>query len=182
MAETIGVDLPGVTDPDLLYHYRLGVFHAVWGNIDVTTDFAIGQFMILDPEETLLVTWGMPFGAKAKLLSRLIKRSSHPEKQALTTAFNAIKGDAKRDILAHGYPVEDDEHVGFIEKQRGNDFTTKLHVFTRAEFRIHVARLIEHMHALNKALGAPVEDVAKFVEIAKNMEKSPKTSPGKPTS
>jgi hypothetical protein len=166
----ISVEIPGITDPEILYHYQLGVFHGVWGTVDVTIDFAIGKFMSLPHEDALMITWGMMFGTKAKLLSNLIKKSHHPKKHVLTTAFNAIKGLAKRDIVAHGYQIENPTHVGFLEKARGGGerFSAKLHVFTREEFARHVDKLIGDANAFYDALDAPPEEFDAFVEAAKS--------------
>lgn len=183
MTDKISVELPGVTDPEVLYHYHLGVFHAVWGTVDVTTDFAIGMFLKVPHEEALMITWGLMFGAKAPLLVKLIKRSDHPNKQAMLKAFNAIRGLAKRDIVAHGYQIENGENVGFLEKPRGaGDFTTKHHLFTRREFAQHVNDLIGNSNAFYEALGAPDSEIEAFVDVAMSLDSKAATSPGNPTS
>jgi hypothetical protein len=169
MARNLSADIPGVTDPDILYHYRLGIFHAVWSTVDIASDMAVGHFMALSDEEALMVTWGMMFGAKAKLLATLIKNSQHERKAALMTALNALRGNAKRDVLAHGYQLGGEKKVGFIEKPRGNDFTTRVHIFTHEEFRQHVNSLIGNANAFQQALGFPQARAQEFSDAAANL-------------
>lgn len=169
----ISADIPGVTDPEILYHYRLGVFHAVWSTIDITVDMAIGSFLDVTDEEAIMVTWGMMFGPKVKLLASLVRRSQHPEKQAIMTSLNAVRGDAKRDVLAHGYQLGGLTQLGFIEKARGNDFTTKVHLFTNEEFRLHVDKLIGHANQLQAALAFTPERAQRFSDAAAGLATKP---------
>lgn len=174
----IGVDLPEISDQDVLYHYRLGVFHAVWSTIDVTVDYAIGKFLGVPHAEAHLVTWGMMHGPKVKLLAKLIKRSDAPNKAAILTALNAIRGDTKRDIIAHGYPLVGDRGIAFVERSRGSqDFSTKHHHFTHAEFREHVERAIKLAHDFGGAMGHPFAEIGDFVDAARSLESKSSTSP-----
>ena len=171
MAEQRSVDIPGIDNEDILYHYRLGVFHAMWGSIDLVTDMAIGRFLGLGHDDTHAVTWGMMFGAKAKLLANLIRRSEHPSKATLLTSLNALRGDAKRDILAHGYQVEGHGHVGFLERPRGGSdkaFKGTLHLFTYETFRLHVNKLIGDGIAFMDILDYDQDDINAFAEAARS--------------
>jgi hypothetical protein len=163
MASQLSTEIPGVTNPNVLYHYRLGVFHAMWGTIEILTDLSIGKFLKLPHAEAHMVLWGMMFGAKAKLLGALIKRSDHPKKQALMTALNAIRGDAKRDVVAHAYQFDGDGVVAFMERSRSTEFKARLHVFTHDEFRMHVDKLIGDGNTYQEALGIEPAEFDAFV-------------------
>ena len=52
------------------YLQLLGIFHSNWSAIDLYTDFAIYQFLRVTPQQAHLITSGMVFGRKARLLRR----------------------------------------------------------------------------------------------------------------
>jgi hypothetical protein len=172
MDYTVSVDPPGVTDPHILYQYRLGLFHSLWASIDVVADYLIGKLLKLPDEDAHMITWGMMFGPKAKLLATLIKLSDHPNKRVLLTALNLIRGEGRRDVIAHGYQLENEGGVAFLERSRSsNEFQTKLHEFTRDEFRSHVNKLIAAGNDFIEASGARTDDIQAFVDAASNLGK-----------
>lgn len=81
----------------------LGRFHLVWASVDLITDFAIYKFLNVSAEQAHLITSGMMFGRKSRLLADLISRSNHPNKAEILGPFNKLRGSNKRDILAHSY-------------------------------------------------------------------------------
>ncbi|HQT52216.1 MAG: hypothetical protein Q8K11_01155 [Phenylobacterium sp.] len=171
MDYTVNVDPPGVTDPHVLYQYRLGLFHSLWATVDVTVDFLIGKLLKLPDADAHMITWGMMFGPKAKLLATLIKLSDHPNKQALMTALNIIRA-GKRDVITHGYQLENEGGVAFLERSRSSqDFQTKLHEFTRDGFRDHVNGLVGASNSFFEASGAKAEDIQAFVDAAGSLAK-----------
>ena len=82
------------------YLQLLGIFHSNWSAIDLYTDFAIYNFLHVTPQQAHLITSGMVFGRKARLLDDLIRNSDDGRKQKLLEAFNKIRA-AKHDIIAH---------------------------------------------------------------------------------
>jgi hypothetical protein len=94
----------------------LGYFHSVFATLDLTTDFAIFKLLNVTPNEAHLITSGMMFGRKARLLTDLIGRSNHPNKKELLRAFNAVRGN-KRDVIVHGYLWSKQIRVKFIERK-----------------------------------------------------------------
>ncbi len=110
----------------------LGLFHMAFSRLDIATDFAIGKFLSVTPEEAHLITAGMMFGRKARLLAGLISRSDHPRKAAILSEFNAIRGNNKREILLHGHIYqqnEEDRTVSFIERSVSGEFKATVHTF-----------------------------------------------------
>lgn len=87
------------------YLQLLGIFHSNWSAIDVYTDFAIYQFLRVTPQQAHLITSGMVFGRKARLLDDLMRHSDDARKQKLMEAFNKIRA-AKRDIISHSYALQ----------------------------------------------------------------------------
>lgn len=118
------------------YHALLGVFHSNWSAIDLYTDIATMQFLGITPEQTHLITSGMVWGRKARLLADLIGHSSDTRRSALMTALNKIRA-AKRDIFAHSYVASDAIHITFLERLTSGPFKIKEHVFTLEEFGEH---------------------------------------------
>ena len=172
MDYTVSVEVPGVTDPNVLYQYQLGLFHSLWSSIDVTADYLIGHFLKLPHNDALMITWGMMFGPKAKLLATLIRLSDHQKKRELMTALNVIRNDGKRDVITHGYQLENEEGVAFLERSRGSqDFETRLHAFTREEFKMHVNKLIGASNDFYEASGATVAEIQEFVDAARRLAK-----------
>src|SRR5262249_2400557 len=74
--------------PDFVH--ELGWFFGAWSTFDMVTDFALGRFLNLPHQDTHLLTAGMVWGRKARLLVDLISRSSHPNKQSLLRALNIL--------------------------------------------------------------------------------------------
>lgn len=157
----------------------LGLFHATWAAVENQTDFAIGRFLNISHEEAHLITSGMMFGRKARLLSDLIRRSDHPKKSDLKRAFSVIQGASRRDMIAHSYILaEEDGRIAFLERPMGGGFVAKKHYFTRADFTKHVQDLWNAQQEFAHALGVSNEDLSAFSEAAVMASSKPSTSSG----
>ena len=163
------------------FHRSLGLFHALWATIDLTTDFAIGKFLKVTPKEAHLITAGMMFGRKARLLADLIGRSDDPNKAVLLGAFNAIRGNSKRDIITHGYLWSDTSTVRFVERSISGEFKATQHSFTMKEFQDHIDDLVIHAIAFYDAVGASPDEIDTFAVAAFSLNRKSKTSPGAPS-
>ena len=75
---------------DPRFQQYLGSFFAGWANIELLTSYLIGKLLKITDEEAHVVTSGMMFGTKARLLRNLLYRSNHPNKAVLTGALNRI--------------------------------------------------------------------------------------------
>ena len=160
----------------------LGYFFALWCTIDLTTDYAIGQFLGVSDEDAHLVTSGMMFGRKARVLADLISKSDHPQKAKMLSAFNKIRGTSKREIFAHSYLWSDDNRVVFHERSIGGDFRVIKHEFTIQQFLHHVAELAVESEKFYSALGATREQVTAFADAALNLDRKASKSGAKPDS
>lgn len=171
MVKQITAVFPTDPTPRERFHYALGVFHGMWSTVEVTADFIIGRLLRVPDEEAHMITSGMMFGAKARLLSALLKRSDHPNRAAMVTALNVLRGEARRDVVVHGYQISDGAFThAFVERSRGGDFKAKEHVFTLEEFITHVEKVIENGNALYDAIGAPEEEIVEFVAAARSLK------------
>lgn len=159
-----------------------GMFHLLWLTLDLTTDYAICKFLKVTHEEGHLITSGMMFGRKARLLADLIGQSEHPNKSALLGSFNAIRGKSKRDIFAHGYLWSSPHEIRFIERSISGPFKAIEHKFTFEEFQLHCLELASNSDAFYYALGATREELNAFANAALSLNRKSKTSPGKPVS
>src|SRR5215813_7771921 len=95
---------PTIEDPNVppeLY-YTLGMFHGMGNTRDAVVDYALGAFLKTSPEDTHILTAGMEFGKKSRLLIELIKRSDHKKKATLISSLSKIQA-AQRDQIAHSY-------------------------------------------------------------------------------
>lgn len=156
----------------------LSVFHGIWSLIDMTTDYAIFKFLNVTPEQAHLITAGMMYGRKARLLADLVGRSDHPNKAKILGALNWIRGNSKRDIIAHGYQKFDDESIEFVERTISGEFEARGHVFTNEEFISHIKTLAKKGREFQEALEASEDDLREFANAAFNLNRKAKTSPG----
>jgi hypothetical protein len=156
----------------------LGMFHAAFSSVDLLTDYAIGLFLKIPPEQTHIITAGMMYGPKARLLADLVSRSDHPNKAAILGPLNRLRGSNKRDIIAHGYQWSDEKHVKFVQRIGSGTFTAKEHNFTLTEFVRHVGSFVNDATAFFEALRVDQEEVNSFGAAALSLAKRSKTSPG----
>jgi hypothetical protein len=104
------------------YTQLMGHFQSMWGSVEVITDYAIWRFLKVTPGQAHLITSGMMFGRKARLLADLIGRSDDPKKAQILGAFNQLRGLSKRDLFAHAYVRSDGKSVTFLERSQGGEF------------------------------------------------------------
>ena len=120
------------------YHKIMGLFNGTWATLDLATDYAIYKFLNVTPGQAHLITSGMMFGRKARLLADLIGHSDHPQKAQVLGAFNKVRGDNKRDIFAHSYIRSGDNLVTFVDRSSSGEFKATEHTFTMLELAKHV--------------------------------------------
>jgi hypothetical protein len=144
------------------YLQLMGWFQSAWASIEVNTDFAICRFLGVTYEQAHLITAGMMFGRKARLLADLIAASDHPKKDAIIRAFNSVREGNKRNVFAHGYIATDKDSVTFIERTAGKA-KAKQHHFTLQEFEAHVVKFVragERFHDVLEIGDQELEDFA----------------------
>jgi len=162
------------------FNMFLGMFHGTFASLNLTTDFAIGKFLNLEAAPTHLLTSGMMFGPKARLLADLISRSDDPKKPQLLAPFNRLRGDSKRDVIAHGYVWSDAHTVRFIQRITSGEYTVRSHSFTLKEFAEHAIRFATDAAEFYTVLGATQEVMDAFGNAALSLDRKSKTSPQKP--
>jgi hypothetical protein len=154
------------------FNIRLGLFYGAWTSADMTIDMAIGRFLGLSDYEAQILTSGMEFGPKARLLHELVKRSVHPKKAAIIHSLSKLRNDARRNVLAHSYLIADADSVTFLERSRGSDYTVKRHRFTYLEWQKHVTQMIEAGRQFWEALGYTQDELVAFAEAALSIAKN----------
>jgi hypothetical protein len=152
---------------------ELGLFHFAFAQLDRCTDFAICKFLNVTPQEAHLITSGMMFGRKARLLADLIARSDHPQKASLLGSFNAVRGNNKRDIIAHGHLISDenDTSITFLERSVSGEFRAKKHTFTMLEFITYVIAFYGQFQAFHDALGVTDKELEDFSNAALSLNR-----------
>lgn len=176
MAEMI---LPVIMAKSAVYNQLIGIFHGNWSAIDLYTDYAIYKFLRVTPQQGHLITSGMMFGRKARLLDDLLKHSDDPRKSKMIEAFNKIR-TAKRDILTHSYVRSDALTVTFMERKISGPFSAKEHTFTFQELQTHALDIADAAAAFFDALGATQADIDAFANAALSLNRKSNTSPGNP--
>ena len=156
----------------------MGRFHLTWATVDLITDYAICKFLNLPYEQGHLVTSGMMFGRKARLLADLIGRSDHPNKAAILGPFNKLRGSSKRDIFAHSYVSSAGSTVTFVERSISGKFSAKAHTFTFKDLEEHVLMVTVEADAFYNALQIKGDEVDDFANAALSLSRKSKTSPG----
>jgi hypothetical protein len=129
--------LPIPTVKHASYLQLLGIFHSNWSAIDLHTDFAICQFLHVTQQQAHLITSGMMFGRKARLLADLIRNSDDGRKQKLLEAFKKIRA-AKREIITHSYVASDAASVRYLERNISGPFKAEVHSYSAKELHDHV--------------------------------------------
>jgi hypothetical protein len=152
----------------------LGMFHGAWSDMDLSVDYAIGQFLEIPPEQTHLLTSGMMFGRKATLLAGLIARSDHPNKDKLMEALNVARGEIRRDWLTHAYLNATPTTVTFVHRNASGEYKVNQLSFTMEEFLDHCLKLARAGHQFQSAIGLTESRQDAFVNAAKKAENKSK--------
>lgn len=158
------------------YLIMMGLFQGAWASLELTTDYAVWKFLNVTPEQAHLITSGMMFGRKARLLADLIGRSDHSNKSTILGSFNKVRA-SKRDIFAHSYVWSDNNVVKFIDRQTGGEYRAKEHSFTLEQFKEHVLEFTLDVQEFYLALGATREEVNDFGNAALRLDRGSKTPP-----
>lgn len=149
-----------------VFLWQLGTFHAVCSEFDLAMDYAVLKMLRVTPEAAHLITSGMVFGRKARLLADLIGRSDHPRKAQLLGALNYVRGHNKRDIITHGHCSFDQGRISFLERSTSGDFRAKEHSFTMLEFLDHIKKFVDHCLLFVKELGVTHAEMREFSRAA----------------
>jgi hypothetical protein len=70
------------------YTQLMGRAQSQWAALEVITDYAIGKFLKVTDGQAHLITSGMMFGRKGRLLADLIAKSDDPQKAAHSRLMN----------------------------------------------------------------------------------------------
>jgi hypothetical protein len=176
MAELV---LPVPLGKGISFNAMLGIFHLNWAAIDLHTDFAIYKFLKVTSLQAHLITSGMMFGRKARLLVDLIRHSDAKNKSAILGPFNIIRA-SNREMIAHSYFTSDAMSVVFLERSSANKFSVKEHRYSLPEFQAHVDKISAAAQAFVAAIDAPREEINDFVQTALSFARKSETSPGSP--
>jgi len=158
-----------------------GLFHSVFGSLDVAVDLGIGKFLRLTAHETHLLTTGVDFGRRLQLLIGLAEHHNHPNKKAIISALKKIQDEAKRNAFAHSFLSSDETTVTFIYRHRERPLEAKRYKFTGPEFQKHVYAFIEAAQAYQTALGVTGEEYRDFADAVIKEANSETTSPVPPS-
>jgi hypothetical protein len=162
------------------YTQLMGRAQSQWAALEVITDYAIGKFLKVTEGQAHLITSGLTFGRKGRLLADLVAKSDDPQKSAILGAFNKLRGMGKRDMFAHSYLRSTKDTITFLDRSVSGEFSAKEHTFTLDEFRAYVMDFETAIGAFRASLGATREQLDAFAKAALSLSRNSKTSSGKP--
>ena len=152
--------------------FELGKFHGAWATIDVELDLAISKSLNLSYEDAQMVTAGMQFGSKIRILYNIIKRGNHPNKSKIIDALNTLRNKVKRNIVAHSYMITDEKTVTFIERSGAHSYEVTKHEYTLESFKDLVKLMTQTGIQLFEAVELSNSELQKFGEAAFKSTKS----------
>ncbi|MCW0236663.1 MAG: hypothetical protein OJJ21_23905 [Ferrovibrio sp.] len=162
------IEAPG--HPDNFHHY-LGIFHGLWLATDIIIDYAIGRFLKSPHEDTHILTAGLEFGRKIRILIDLAKRSTDPKKEILVEALRTMQG-SKREIITHSYLKSDKDKIIFLNRSRGGPYKATETKFSREEFIDHVKTLVLAAQKFETHLDLNEDDFQKFAASALSLNQN----------
>ena len=129
-------------------------------------DLAISKFLNLSHEDAQMLTAGMMFGQKIRILYNAVKRTSYKNKSEILSALNTLRNKVKRNVVAHSYMVTDENTVTFIERSGAHSYESFRHEFTLATFKDHVKLLTNTGQELFEALEITNAELQEFGKTA----------------
>jgi hypothetical protein len=147
------------------FQRALGNFFVAWAHVELLTSYAIGKLLKISDEEAHVLTAGMEFGRKARLLRNLAYRDE-THRRGIMSALNKLTKDLKRDVFAHSYLLSNPQTATFVDRARGGDYDVTPHQFTRETFVAYVNRFHDAGHELEAAIDALPSRLDEFANAA----------------
>jgi hypothetical protein len=157
---------------DRRFLHLLGLLYGAWTAQDLTIDFGIGRFLKIPHDQALLLTAGMQFGHKIRILKDLIRKTKDPNKDKMIGALNKLQNESKRNVFAHSYLIGNPTSVSFVERSAGGDFKIRQHTYTLPEWQDHLTAFTNAGKALWEGLGEPQAELEEFMDAALKAAKS----------
>ncbi|MFB6451782.1 hypothetical protein [Bradyrhizobium tunisiense] len=155
---------------------EMGRFYGIWATTELTVDFAICKLLSVPHEEGHLITAGVGFNQRARLLQALVKRKNAARGNEIIDALRTIQNESLRNTFAHSFLTGNEKTVEFVERSRHGLYNPKVHQFTLEEFQDHVQKFWQAGQKLFAALGDPYEEFQQFAEAAIHAASSERTS------
>jgi hypothetical protein len=146
------------------FYTALGMFHAVWGQIELTIDCAIWKAMGTETEqEAHKRVASMKFGKKLKKLRTLIDNGKFKHSQKVKDLLRRIEDESRRNVFAHSILASDKRSVTFIHRSvRRGEYKVERHTIAGHGFIKH-AQLFVHIAAdLMRAVELSDKEVRDF--------------------
>jgi hypothetical protein len=147
------------------FHRLLGLFHSIWLSVDPMIDFMIGRLLGADHIDTHVLTAGLEFGRKLRILIDLLKRSDILNKDILVESLRTLQ-QSRRDNITHAYIATSPTTLVFNYRSRGGDFTANRLSFSIRGFEDHVERMIKAAQAFQNATGFSEAEFDAFIAAA----------------
>ncbi len=154
-----------------------GLFYQAWSACEVAIDMAIGKFLKIEPFQTHVLTSGMEFGRKARLLHELVKRSDHKRQGDIIRALNFLRNSTLRNVFAHSYMFTTEKTVTFLERLPGGQYKVRKHRFTLETYHDHVKKVVQVASEFEQVLGFTRSALTEFAYAAVSAKNKANTSP-----
>jgi hypothetical protein len=151
------------------FNVPMDLFLGAWATFEMTLDFAIGKFLQTSHEQTHLITAGMAFGRRGRLLADLVIHSDHPRKAQILGAFNKLCGMRKQEIFVHSFLQPNEEEGAFLARSANGQFRTKSPGFTKAELMDQLRAFAVAGSDFYIALGVTDADIQSFGAAAERL-------------
>src|SRR5262245_65996629 len=146
------------------FYTALGLFHAVWGQIELTIECAIWKAMGTETAHQAHERVArMKFSEKLKKLRRLIDSSKCKHGEKVKDLLRQIEDESKRNVFAHSILTSDEHSVTFVHRswQRG-EYKVERHRICGHGFIKHAQQLVHIATDLLQAIEFSDKEVRDF--------------------
>jgi hypothetical protein len=155
---------PFVSTP--IFYGHFGKFYAVWSQVELNIDFAIGNILKASAEQTHALVAGMQFGRKAALLRTLLPNSNFSNVPELKGYLTRIRKNSLRNVFTHSLVFSNPGSVTFVHRSSQGEYSADGYRFTADQFVTHVKDFVQLAADFEKALNIPYEELNSFAKAA----------------
>jgi hypothetical protein len=114
------------------FYLTMGKYHVLWASIDIVIDCSIARSLKVPANDAHLITAGMFYGRKIRLLLDLLREDTVINQSIKTKMRQALKEllGSKRDVLTHGYIWSSQNTISFQLRKAGEHFIVQTEEFT----------------------------------------------------
>ena len=152
------------------FYAALGLFYAVWSQIELAIDYATWKALGTEtPEEAHTRSAAAKFSNKCKEFRALLEGNKIPNGKNVKELLTQIE-DSMRNVFAHSFMATDEHSVTFVHRKIGRGKQGKYEVtayqFSRQDFLNHVQNFSQLPSKFNDAVGLSEKEFRTFAAMA----------------